>query len=161
MLYLLTVGLLSGFVFPKSKRCFYIVTVCAILMLGGYNGSLDLMFYREQYDTGYVYPGFTQKLFSYILNSFHNLGVSFSAFHLIYTAVAMVLIAFFVNKMTKQPAYAMSVVCPFAFVELGWQMKYLGTIVVLTCALFFYTRIYDSTLVIMQLYSHNIFATTH
>lgn len=140
VLFLMT---LLGLLFPKNKALTWIEIIAISLFYGGYNGTTDLTNYIWQYENNWMTDSPLQKLYSYMSIFFHNTGMSFDWYHLIITAVSLILILYIISKLTDQTAYVLSMISVFVYIENGWQLKTMMATCVIVMALYwFYKRIY-------------------
>lgn len=144
ILFLIT---LLGLLFPKNKAITWIEIIAISLFYGGYNGTTDLTNYIWQYENNWMTDSPLQKLYSYMSIFFHNTGMSFEWYHLMITAVSLILILYVVSKLTDQTAYVMSMISVFVYIENGWQLKTMTATCFIVIALYwFYKRIYSCEL---------------
>lgn len=138
MLHLLYLICFLGFIFPKSKVLFAFQLVTILIIFGGYNGDLDLNFYREQYYTHYVPTGFFQKFFSYLFIFFENCNFSFEIVHLLIVLFSVLLLSIIICKLTDKIAYVLLIVIIFPFFENGWQLKNCIAMSIILLALYWF-----------------------
>ncbi|SUB23862.1 EpsG family protein [Avibacterium avium] len=140
-----------GFVFPKSKTIFYLQIISSLIIFGGYDGDLDLNFYREQYNSNYLPSSIFQKLFSYLLIAFSYYDIPFYIVHFFIVLLSIVLISIVIYKLTDYIAYALSIVLLFPFFENGWQLKSCIAMGVITLALYwFYINIFNKKISLLN-----------
>ena len=112
-----------GYMFPKSKLIFVLETLAIIILVGGYDGNTDLIFYRYDYIHETTSNEFLEGVYNIIAIGFHHLGISFEIFHLVITAFAIGGIAYVVYKLSPEPAFVMSTMAGFSTFEYAPQIK--------------------------------------
>lgn len=143
MIYLIAALLFLGFCFPKSKICFYTESAALAIVLGGFNGELDLNNYRHRYELELMPFEWEQIMYSGISTFFHRIGVNFEWYHFILTVITVLVIAVCVRSLTEHSAYAMSLISTFALLETAWQLKTLTAMGMSVIALWWhYHKIY-------------------
>lgn len=143
ILFLIT---LLGLLVPKSKILACIEIIAMSLFYGGYNGTIDLPNYIWQYENDWMIDDSPlQKLYFFMGIFFHNIGISFEGYHLIITAISLMLISYVIFKLTDQIAYVLSMISVFVYFENGWQLKtMMATCFIVVALYWFYKRIYIS-----------------
>lgn len=128
---------LLGLCFQKSKLVLFFECVFLTALIGGYNGDIDLIFYREYY---YNHIGmgdsFVEGIYLLIQNAFSLTGISFEMFHLIISAVCVATIAFVFLKMSPNPTFCMSCMFGFATLEYGIQIKAMSATAITVYAIY-------------------------
>lgn len=144
LIYLLT---LLGLVFRKNKAVLWIEILAMTLLYGGYNGTKDLDNYKWQYLNHSISNEVFQKLYSDMGTWFYKWGFRFETYHLIITFLSLIILALVITKMTEEPAYVMSLVSVFVYVENGWQLKTMIATSIIAIALYwYYKKIYSNSL---------------
>ena len=140
LLFLIT---LLGVLFPANRVIAWIVIIAMSLFYGGYNGTIDLPNYIWQYENEWK-PDFSlQMLYSFLSVYFHNSGISFECYHVMITAISLIVILYITSKLTNQIAYVLSMVSVFVYIENGWQLKtMMATSIIVVALYWFYKRIY-------------------
>lgn len=114
---------LLGYLFPRSKGVFLLEIIQLIILLGGYNGAIDLVHYKNVYTNEIMKSEMTERLYNVLSLLFHRMGFSFESYHFIITVLAIGLIAYVVNKLSKEPALSMSLIVGYCTLEYAWQLK--------------------------------------
>lgn len=134
-----------GYIFPKSKTVFIIETLSLIIILGGYNGHIDL----DNYLWGYIHGYFKQEhiiesLYNLVANIFSASGFSFESFHMILTVFSVLVMAYLAHKLTREPATVMSLMVGYSTLEYAWQLRALSAAAIISYALYYYfAKIYQ------------------
>lgn len=125
---------------PKSRFVFALETILIIVMIGGYNGDVDLVYYRLRYKSQTTTEQLSERLYNDLAKLFSSAGVSFENFHLLVSAVSIILIAYVVIKTTKRPALVMASLVGFATVEYGIQIQALCAAGVVVISIYYLFR---------------------
>lgn len=136
-----------GYIWPKSKVVFYLEIMMYILVIGGYNGNLDLVFYRNRYENRIISDTIVEGLYDYVAAFFSICGLSFELYHLLLSAIAILIISYVVKKMSLEPALVMSMLFGFSTIEYAVQIKNLCATAIIVYALYYYykeRKIYSS-----------------
>ncbi len=129
-----------GYVYPKSKVVFYLEIIMYMVIIGGYNGNLDLVFYRNRYEKGIISDTVVEGLYDYVAAFFANCGLNFDVYHFLLSAFAIIIISYVVKKMSPEPALVMSMLFGFSTIEYAVQMKNLCAAAIIIYALYYYYR---------------------
>lgn len=142
MMFLMTliIVVLLGYIFSKSRIVFIVQALVYIVLIGGYNGNIDLVFYRNYYEQEFLSDSYVEGLYYYIGYFFHRCGFSFEMYHLIISAVAIIVIAYVIKKMCPQPALAMSMMFGFCTIEYALQLKNMLAGAIVIYALYYYSN---------------------
>lgn len=140
MVYCLYIISLIGFFFPRSKKAFWMEAISMTLFYGGYHGGIDLDNYIWQYENEWMTDWGFQKLYSAGNILFHSMGVSFEWYHMVLTGFSVLLLAIVIQKLSEEPAYVLSIVSLFVYVENGWQLKSMAAASFIVWALFWYFK---------------------
>lgn len=109
-------------------------------MTGGYNGDVDLVYYRLRYKSQATTEQLSERLYNDLAKLFSSAGVSFETFHLLISAVSIILIAYVVIKTTKRPALVMASLVGFATVEYGIQIQALCSAAIIVFSIYYLFR---------------------
>lgn len=125
-----------GFIFPKSKKVFYLEMIFLTLMLAMYNGKIDLLFYESEYEKHILSSSIFEKGYEYISIAFSSFNVSFFTYKFIMVALSMTVFGYVIQKASKRVALSASLLYGFATFEYAWQLKALCSSAILVYALY-------------------------
>lgn len=115
--------IILGYIFPKSKLIFILETISIIVLVGGYNGDTDLVFYRYSYVNELSPDNFLEGIYTIVAILGHRIGMSFEIFHLVLSTLSIGGIAYVVWKLSPEPAFVMSTMAGFSTFEYAPQVK--------------------------------------
>ena len=106
--------IILGYIFPKSKWIFILETISIIVLVGGYNGDTDLVFYRYSYVNELSPDKFLEGIYTIVAILGHRIGMSFETFHLVLSTLSIGGIAYVVWKLSPEHAFVMSTMAGFS-----------------------------------------------
>lgn len=126
-----------GYVFPRSKIV-AIIEACTIsLIVGGYNGNIDLVSYRNRYEYEFVSSSLTERVYDLTARLSHQAGISFEAFHFFISTICISIILYVALKLSPQPAFIMSLMMGFSTLEYAIQIQTLCASAFVILAIYF------------------------
>jgi hypothetical protein len=101
----------------------FLNTVALIFFTGGYNGDIDLPFYKSEYINHFISKSPADKVYEIMSIFFSSIGMPFEVYHFFLSTVSIVLIVHVITRLSNRPAFCTALLWGFSTIEYAWQLR--------------------------------------